>query len=74
MRRLYHEATSEPIRLRDSNISREELKAEIRWREGRDERRYWAMFFLTLIGAFAAIVGRNRRLANALASALSVQP
>jgi hypothetical protein len=56
LRRLHHEETSQLIRLRDSIISRDELKAEIRRREERENWRFWIMLLVTVVGALAAIV------------------
>lgn len=54
--RLYHEETSGLIRLRNANISREELKAEIQWRQWRESWRFWITLSVTVIGTIAAII------------------
>jgi hypothetical protein len=56
LRRLYAEREGELIKLRDSNISRDELKAEILRRDRRASAQFWIKFSITLIGALAAIV------------------
>jgi hypothetical protein len=52
LRHLYYAHDTDMIRLRDANISREEIKTEIRWRV------WWERFrnYLLLIGAVAAVI------------------
>ena len=57
LRRLYHdEGKSELVRLRDGIPSRDELKAEIRWRLWREAWLSRLTFLAAVIGAVAAIV------------------
>lgn len=56
LRRMYQAATSSLIRLRDSNLKTEELKAEIRWRMRRDAAVSRGTFAVALVAAIAAIV------------------
>ncbi len=41
------------IRLRNSNISREEIAAEIRWRICREDRRFWLLAVMSFLAALA---------------------
>ncbi len=56
LRRLYHEGESELVRLRDGIPSRDELKAEIRWRLWREAWLSRLTLLAAVIGAVAAIV------------------
>jgi hypothetical protein len=56
LRRLYQLESSEQIRLRDSNLSRAELKAEILWRLWCERWVSRLTLWIALIGAAAAIV------------------
>lgn len=41
------------IRLRNSNISREEIAAEIRWRVHREDGRFWLLAIMAFVAAIA---------------------
>lgn len=56
LRRLYQSEAGEPIRLRDSLLSRAELKAEILWRVRRERWVARLTLLAAVIGAAAAIV------------------
>lgn len=56
LRDLYHGATSGLIRLRNANISREEIQAEIRWRLSRESRRFWITLIVAVVGTLAAVI------------------
>jgi hypothetical protein len=55
LRRRYQENCNELIRLRDGNLTRAELVAEIRWRVLWARFGYGVMFVITVIAAFAAV-------------------
>jgi hypothetical protein len=44
------------IRLRNSNVSPDEIVAEIRWRIRREDVRFWILAVLTAIAALAGFV------------------
>jgi hypothetical protein len=44
------------IRLRDSTVTQAEAAAEIRWREWRENSRFWVMLIAVYVGAVAAII------------------
>ena len=44
------------IRLRNSNVSRDEIVAEIRWRIRREDRRFWLLAVMTFVAMFAAVI------------------
>ena len=44
------------IRLRNSNISRDEIAAEIRWRIYREDCRFWSLAVMAFVAAIAGCV------------------
>ena len=57
LRREYHEqAMTDGIRLRGSVLKRDELMAEIRWRDWREALKSWIQFWCTVIAAIAAVI------------------
>ena len=56
LRKFYHHAQGEHrtlLRLRNSNVTREEVEAEIRWRVHREERRFWLLATMAFIAALS---------------------
>jgi hypothetical protein len=56
LRRFYHHAQGPHdtlFRLRNSNVSREELEAEIRWRIHREDNRFWLLAILAFVAALS---------------------
>jgi hypothetical protein len=54
--RLYHEETASLIRLRNCNISRDELKVEIHRRRRRETCGFWLTILLLFIAAVASVI------------------
>jgi hypothetical protein len=56
LRAEYHTAqggSDTLIRLRNSNVSRDEIAAEIRWRIHREDCRFWLLATMTFVAAVA---------------------